>query len=109
MMDAFSIAHAQEFLDKLRQCPALRCVLDSFSTEVGKKTREDIYVLIKDGAPAKVLKPCVAEELPAKVSAGEICYVVRLRDPGEVQLLWRKDNGKWKLSNAAKRPYIKPD
>lgn len=108
-MDAFSIVHAQEFLDKLQQCPALRCVLDSFSAELGKKTREDIYVLIKDGAPAKVLKPCAPEQLPAKTSAGEICFVVRLRDPGEIQLLWKKDNGKWKLSNAAKRPYIKPN
>lgn len=104
-MEILSLIEAQQSLEKLLQCPGLRCVLDSFSSDLSKKTREDIYALLKDGAPAKVLKPCSAKELPKIIKAGETCFVVRLKSPGDIQILWRNEAGKWKLSNAAKRPY----
>lgn len=104
-MEVLSLIEAQQSLERLLQCPALRCVLDSFTSELSKKTREDIYVLLKDGAPAKVLKPCSAKELPKNTKDGEVCFVVRMKSPGDIQVLWKNEAGKWKLSNAAKRPY----
>lgn len=104
-MEILSLVEAQKDLDKLLQCPALRCVMESFAADLSKKTRESIYVLLKDGAPAKVIRGCTQAELPRAKAPNETCYVVRLKSPGDIQVLWKNEKGEWKLSNAAKRPH----
>ncbi|MDG0815440.1 hypothetical protein [Bdellovibrio svalbardensis] len=102
-MDPWSIQQAQKSLEQLEQCQGLRCVYDFFAKDLSKNSREEIYIFIKDNGPAKVSKACEAKEKPRRMTANEICFSVTLKKLGDVQILWRNEEGQWKLSNASKR------
>lgn len=103
MMD-FSVVQAQAALQKLRDCPQLRCVLDQFAQGLSKKSREDIYIFIKEAGEFRVEGLCPAKELPRRRTSGEVCYRVNFAQRGVIQVLWRNEEGQWRLSNASKRP-----
>lgn len=104
----FAVVEAQAALQKLRDCPQLRCVLDQFAQGLSKKSREDIYVFIKDAGEFRVQGLCPVKEQPRRKSDGEICYRVHFAKKGVIQILWRNEKGQWRLSNASKRP-LGPD
>ncbi len=93
---------AQKSLDHLLKCPGLRCVLDSFSEGLSKKSRQDIYVFLKDKGAPRVVRACSAKERPRKMAANEVCFQVLFPDKARVRILWKNDHGHWKLSNAEK-------
>jgi len=103
-VEILSAVEAQKSIEHLQNCPALRCVLDSFSSDLSKNLREDIYIFLKDGGSAQVLRPCEKLERPKRSSAQEVCYRVHFQKAGEIQVLWKNERGQWKLSNSSKRP-----
>lgn len=100
----FTAHEAQVALQKLRECPQLRCVLDQFAQGVTKKSREDIYVFIKESGQFSVEGACILKEQPHRRAKGDVCYRVNFAKKGVIQILWRNEKGRWRLSNASKRP-----
>jgi len=102
-MDPWSLQQAQKSLDQLLECKNPRCVYDFFAQDLSKNSREDIYIFIKDHSPVKIVRECAEQEKPLKMLKQEKCFMLKLKKQDEVQILWRNENGQWKLSNAAKR------
>ncbi|WP_415062194.1 hypothetical protein [Bdellovibrio sp.] len=103
-MEILSVVEAQKSIEHLQNCPGLRCVLDSFSSDLSKNLREDIYIFLKDSGKAQVLRACEKGERPKRSSGNEVCYQVQFQKAGEIQVLWKNEKGEWKLSNSSKRP-----